>query len=684
MDRRNAIMAIHAEMRERKLLVNDKRSKKLLKQKAEAEAKAKIVDDLAKAEQEQFKLKQQQMMEATLRNKSAQNTQNSGHNSSHNSSQKQLNTNRFSNQHKSTTQNQLNTRIISETSSSGVHSGHSETNSDRGSNSDRGGGTPDHKNRDKTSKTNKNSSKTTKPQDHRTVREPNCSGSNSSSSFNNRTNSMVLEQRAPRIDELLSRFERAKPKPSNQPQYSRTKSSNQLKTFENDDGSYFHLPDDYNLPSDYVLPDGFRRNAVDNSSADSLGSPNSTPRLPHFETLSKLDIDNYKSGSRSSFSDSEESYSDKYNSERVAKLKQMGKTEMKAYVSMLETRRSKIEELHSHLRDRRSTMKEKEARMVEMERKLADKEFELQRRRREITKDTGDNVSGSGGSRGKRASEKNVRNHRIYDEGKTRNLSNNRRESSNSNEKDRHIRQQRRRSFNRDEDRSNPRRDPERDKHRENNNHHRNDQNGHKSRERDKHQTRHDRSDNHQKNHSRDRNRSGNRPRHREHVSKNDLNRVNHYKSREGEQIERNRESNWNRNRKKEEEDTIYQTSREKRGDHRSRDNRERKVADDYSKPRYRKPSDDRRKSRDDDYGNRGSRNQQHKQSRRKIRTSSADNLLQDRGVQNRSFQNQSFPTQNQKISKNRATIAGKTETKYEKLMRERLYGFGQINAVDC
>ena len=29
MDRRNAIMAIHAEMRERKLLVNDKRSKKL-------------------------------------------------------------------------------------------------------------------------------------------------------------------------------------------------------------------------------------------------------------------------------------------------------------------------------------------------------------------------------------------------------------------------------------------------------------------------------------------------------------------------------------------------------------------------------------------------------------------------------------------------------------------------------
>ena len=66
-------------------------------------------------------------------------------------------------------------------------------------------------------------------------------------------------------------------------------------------------------------------------SNDSLGSPNSTSRLPHFETLSKLDIDNYKSGSRSSFSDSEESYSNKYNSERVAKLKQMGKTEMNEY-----------------------------------------------------------------------------------------------------------------------------------------------------------------------------------------------------------------------------------------------------------------------------------------------------------------------------------------------------------------
>ena len=138
-------------------------------------------------------------------------------------------------------------------------------------------------------------------------------------------------------------------------------------------------------------------------------------------------------------------------------------------------------------------------------------------------------------------------------------------------------------------------------------------------------------------------------------------------------------------------------------------------MTNNYNKPRYRKPSDDRRKSRECDYASRESRNQTNKQSRHKTRTSSADNFLQDR-----SFQNQSFQNQNQKISKNRATIAGKTETKYgtfirslsyfhaqsfiflseinfrkltsifnkhcvhEKLMRERLYGFGQINAVDC
>ena len=133
------------------------------------------------------------MMQATLRNKSTHSSD-----QSQKSSKKQLNTTRFSNLHQPQ-QNQLNTRIISETSSSGVHSGHSETNSDRGSNSDRGGGTSDHKNRDKPSKTNTNSSKTSKPQDHRIVREPNCSGSNSSNSFNNRPNSMVLEQRAPRM-----------------------------------------------------------------------------------------------------------------------------------------------------------------------------------------------------------------------------------------------------------------------------------------------------------------------------------------------------------------------------------------------------------------------------------------------------------------------------------------------------
>ena len=132
-------------------------------------------------------------MQATLRNKSTHSSD-----QSQKSSKKQLNTTRFSNLHQPQ-QNQLNTRIISETSSSGVHSGHSETNSDRGSNSDRGGGTSDHKNRDKPSKTNTNSSKTSKPQDHRIVREPNCSGSNSSNSFNNRPNSMVLEQRAPRM-----------------------------------------------------------------------------------------------------------------------------------------------------------------------------------------------------------------------------------------------------------------------------------------------------------------------------------------------------------------------------------------------------------------------------------------------------------------------------------------------------
>ena len=69
-------------------------------------------------------------------------------------------------------------------------------------------------------------------------------------------------------------------------------------------------------------------------SSDSLGNSSSSqnsPRLPHFETLSKLDIDNYKSGSRSSFSDSEESYSDRYNRDRIQKLKQMNKSDLKEY-----------------------------------------------------------------------------------------------------------------------------------------------------------------------------------------------------------------------------------------------------------------------------------------------------------------------------------------------------------------
>ena len=48
-------------------------------------------------------------------------------------------------------------------------------------------------------------------------------------------------------DELLSRFEQAKPKPTaergrnssrTRPEYHRTRSSHQLQTFENDDGSY--------------------------------------------------------------------------------------------------------------------------------------------------------------------------------------------------------------------------------------------------------------------------------------------------------------------------------------------------------------------------------------------------------------------------------------------------------------
>ena len=54
------------------------------------------------------------------------------------------------------------------------------------------------------------------------------------------------------------------------------------------------------------------------------------------------------------------------------------------------------------------------------------------------------------------------------------------------------------------------------------------------------------------------------------------------------------------------------------------------------------------------------------------MRTSSADNLLEP------AFYREPV------ISDHRATIAGKKETKYERLMRERLYGFGQINAVDC
>ena len=128
-------------------------------------------------------------MQEALRNKKQMNTNN---NNTHNS---------FNMSHSNT--QQLNTRIISETSSSGVHS---DSNSDRGSNSEKVVSSNnkilqrhpipvERKNKPSSSKNSNNQ------QDHRIVREPNSSGSNSSNSFknNNRPNSMVVEQRAPRM-----------------------------------------------------------------------------------------------------------------------------------------------------------------------------------------------------------------------------------------------------------------------------------------------------------------------------------------------------------------------------------------------------------------------------------------------------------------------------------------------------